>query len=253
MSDDASPRHLVAKGTQTASFWIDESGSKTTANDCFVMGMIKTRHPDDLQRAIHVVRDKNNYRDELKFGRIKDSNYRIYSQVVDVLEESDAHIAATVINADQYDPFKGQNIWAVHAEIIGQLVVGNLNKTEICSIFMDVINTPADTSMGRLVKRKVNGLLRAPSVVTAVSLNSKSNDLLQAADLVAGAVFYERFSSKHSSNEHKTKIAKRLAVAFGVVDLSDQRTPRVNVATLRAPRKSRSGRILDPKRAAPHS
>lgn len=197
------------------------------------MGAIKTRHPDDLQRAIHRIRELNNdFRDEFKFGRIKAPNYRIFSDLVDVLEDSDAHIAATVVDAGIYNPFTGKQVWEAHAEIISQLVAGNLNKGEIAAVNMDGITTPVGTSLGTTVKNRVNHHFRSIAVVHAVSLDSHANELLQAADLVAGAVYHQRMASRTRSPE-KAKIAQRLAAAFGVADLSDHRTKRVNIATLR--------------------
>lgn len=210
-----------------------------TLQDCFVMACIKTRHPDDLQRAIHRVRERHHFRDEFKFGRIKATNYEVFSDLVDTLERSDAHIAATVIDVRIYDPFRGRKPWQAHADIISRLVIGNLNRGEIAVVHADTIGTPEGISIGATVKRKINDHFRVISCVHAVTLDSKANQLLQAADLAAGAIFHERLARTTKSPE-KNKIAGRLAVAFGDGGLTDQHSKRLRIATLCPPTRPRS-------------
>jgi hypothetical protein len=223
----------IRHGVQTTTFWLDESGSKSSANKCFVVAGIKTRHPDDLARQIHSIREKSDYHgSEFKFGRISKGNYRQMVDLVDVLEASDVHIMATVVDGN-HNPFKGKAQWEAQAAIISQLIVGNMNRQEVGVAFLDSVSTPPGVSMGRTVKRSVNGRLRSTSLVSAVSLNSKTNDLLQAADLIAGAIRHQRLvdTSSGATSQEKAQVAARLAAAFGVPDLSDRRTKRVNIVT----------------------
>lgn len=237
-------------GTQSACFWVDESGAKNTANDCFVIAAIKTRHPDDLQRAIQAVRDQHHNTDEMKFGRVKESNAKVCRDVIDVLEESDARLVATVVDGSVYNPFRGGTpVWSVHADIVTQMLVGSINKNEIATVMMDVVSTPPDRSMGSLVKRQVNSRIGATTVVTAVTLNSKTNDCLQAADLVAGAIFHERLRTRAgATSPEKARVARHLAATFGVDNLrEDVRSKRFNIVTLKQPRptvKKRNGRLV---------
>lgn len=239
-------RHLpgagsLPAGVQCSTFWIDESGSKTTATKCFVVAGIKTRHADDLLRAIHSVREKHNHYQELKFGRLSSTTYKVFADIVDVLEDSDAHVVATVVD-QRHNPFKGKESWRAHAGIVTQLVVGNVNRNEVATVLMDGISTPPGKSLGAAVKRGVNSRLGSTTVTSAISLDSKSNDLLQAADLVAGAIFHQRMSSHRTAapKAEKVRIAGRLALAFGVQNLDDGRSDRVNIMTMRgrSPRRS---------------
>ncbi len=244
------PTPNLARGVQSACFWVDESGAQNTANDCFVIAAIKTRHPDDLQRAIKHVREAHHNRDEMKFGRIKTSNVKVFRDVVDVLEESDARLVATVVDGSVYNPFRsGDPVWAVHADIITQMVVGSINRNEIATVLMDVVSTPPDKSMGTIVKRQVNSKLHSTGVVTAVSLDSKTNDCLQAADLVAGAIFHQRLRRRSvTTSPEKERVSSQLATAFGVSSLAeDVRSERFNIVTLRAPRVRRRGDERTPR------
>lgn len=235
-------RHLPGAGTlppgvQCSTFWIDESGSKSTSSRCFVVAGIKTRHPDDLLRDIHTLRETHDFYSEFKFGRLSAGSFRVFSDLVDVLEASDAHLVATVVD-DRHNPFKGKEHWHAHANIVSQLVIGNINRNEVATVLMDGISTPQGKSLGRAVKRGVNGRLGATVVTAAISLDSRSNDLLQAADLVAGAIFHQRMTSHRTGapKAEKVKITNRLALAFGVTTLEDQRDDRVNIKTMSGPR-----------------
>jgi hypothetical protein len=225
------PRTLV--GT----FWIDESGSASTAGKCMVIGGIKTRKPDDLQRAIHSVREKHDAWTELKFGRVSAGKYRLFTDVIDALEQSDAHLVATVID-ERCNPFKGREPWEAQAEVVAQLVVGSIRRNEVGAVFMDGLSTPTGRSMGNRVKRLVNGRLQGNPILLGVSLDSTANDLLQAADLVVGAIRHDR-TTKGDDSE-KAQIARRVKTAFGLDHLRDQRSARANIATLQTVRSSRS-------------
>jgi hypothetical protein len=84
------------------------------------------------------------------------------------------------------------------------------------------------------VRRMTNRRLGATAVVSSVCLDSKTNDLLQVADLVAGAIFHERrraATGETSPRSNKGKVALRLATAFNRPGLIDGRDARVNIAT----------------------
>lgn len=224
----------VLAGTQTASFWIDDSGSVSGKGTHFVMAGIKTRHPDDVQRALRVVVDKHQmHRQELKFSKIDAASYPLFRDLIDALEETDVHLAATVVELRTGSPLRGLKTWDLHATVAGRLVMGNLNRNEIAAVQIDSITTPPGVAVGTQLKRFVNGSLRATAVVSAVSLDSKSNLLLQVADTVAGAVHSQRVVGARSAEPNeKQRVASRLAAAFGLRDFADTRSERVSIRTL---------------------
>jgi len=233
------PRHAAARlpTPQTPSFWIDESGARGSAGKGYVLAGIKTRHPDRLLRQLQAVRERHgNYSGEFKWTTIGTNSFRRVAEMAEVLGESDAHLVATVVD-HRWNPFSSGETWAAQAALIARLVVGGVNRNEIATVMMDGISTPVDVSLGQEVKRAVNTHFRGQVVVTAVSLDSKSNDLLQAADLIAGAIRYQRFQPHGlgANNDAKRKMVRRVAEAFGVEDLSDQRTRTVNIQTCDGP------------------
>lgn len=139
-----------------------------------------------------------------------------------------------------YNPFRSRRaVGKVHAEVTSQLLVGCINRRELVGVHLDGISTPAGCSLEDEVRRVTNRRLGATSVVSSVCLDSKTNDLLQVADLVAGAIFHERRRAETSPRSNKGKVALRLATAFNRPGLDDGRDARVNIATYLGQRATR--------------
>lgn len=160
-------------------------------------------------RNVQDIRDRHGYFEEFKFSKITRARIPVFCELVDALEQSDAHIAACIVDRNNgTDPFRrNEPQWIAHARITAQLLVGIINKRELAS-----------------------------ALVTAACVDSRSNDGVQLADLVAGAVAHQCGLQDQITkpSSHKGKIAGRLAAAFGVQALCDTRTERVNIATLGA-------------------
>jgi len=229
----------------TATFFVDESGSKATAGKFMIFGALKVRQPGFLAREVRAVRDKTGFANELKFSGITRRSLPVYYELIGALHRSDAHIVGTVVDGSVHDPFRGRREdWKVHAEVISQLVYGCVNKRELVSVMMDAVSTPPECSIEEVVRTRTNRKLGTTGVISALCLDSKSNDLLQLADMVAGAIMHQRRRAaggpgKISSD--KTKVAEYLAAAFNRPGLTDGRDDRVNIATYRpSPARRRS-------------
>jgi hypothetical protein len=204
-------------------------------------------------RKILAVRERHqDYRSEFKFERIGQGNYQIVVDLLNAIEQTDAHVAATVVDST-YDPFRGRDPWDARAAVISQLVIGNINPNENAVVLMDGVSTPENVSIGTAIKRRVNTRLGAGTVVTAFGLDSKANDLLQLADLVAGAVRHTRTNAGRpvtsATGKLKAQVAKRVALAFEIDDLADQRSARVNILTMSRPRRDRNRLSVVAKRS----
>ena len=242
LSGGATTLRAVPTSRPTASFWLDESGAKNTAAQCYVVAGIKTRHPDEIDREIQAVRDRHGYLDELKFGRLTQRTLPIFLDLVAVLERSDARLVATVVNSGA-NPFHGSTVWDAYTNVVSQLVVGNINRGELGCVFVDRITTPPEVNLGELIKRRANERLGGGPVVLATSLNSKASDLLQAADMCAGAIRTLRLDSTEKPD--KVRVARQLAVAFDADGLADVSSGRVSIETLRTTgRRRRASRSV---------
>lgn len=222
----------------TAAIFVDESGSKSTAGgQFFVVAAVKARQPGRLARTIREVRDRTGYSSELKFSSITRGSLIVYYELIAALGASDATLAACVVQGDVYNPFRQRReVWKVHAEVTSQLLVGCINRRELVGVHLDGISTPPGCSLEEEVRRMTNRRLRATAVVSSVCLDSKTNDLLQVADLVAGAIFHERrraATGETAPRSNKGKVAACLAAAFDRPELVDGRDRRVNIATYR--------------------
>lgn len=222
----------------TASIFVDESGSKSTAGGQFlVVAGIKIRRPGLLARAIVDVRNKTGHYNELKFSGITRDSLPVIHQVIDALQASDATLAACVVQGSVFNPFRGgKSAWLVHAEVTAQLLVGFINRRELVGVHLDGISTPLGCSLEEEVRRQTNQRLRETAVVSAVCLDSKTNDLLQIADLVAGAIFHERRRAAAGASQPRSvkgQAALRLATVFERPGLADGRDDRVNIRTYR--------------------
>lgn len=197
---------------------------------------MKVRESGRLARNLREVRDRHGFDGEFKFSQVTRGKLPVYSDLIDRLEASDATLAACVVDRRGHDPFRGVPAWEVLARVTSQLLTGCINRRELVGVMLDVISTPRGCAVDDEVRKTVNKRLRSTSVVSASCVDSKANDGLQVADLVAGAVaFYRRRDHGESGNpnSHKAKVAGRLAAAFGVDGFQDVRTDRVNIATYR--------------------
>ena len=217
----------------TALLYVDESGSRASGSRFFVMSAVKVRKPGALARATRVVRDRNQFEGEFKFSEITKGTLSAYYDLIDTMAASDAHLIATVVNRDLYDPFPGKLVWQGQAEVAAQLVRAGVNRRELVSVLMDGVSTPEGIALDDEVRRMVNRSFRSTSVVTCACLDSRSNDGLQMADLLAGAIASERRRAEgehrkigSNPNSPKTKVARRLIEAFEIEGLMDQRSRR---------------------------
>lgn len=231
-----SPVHVPPK-YPTAMIFVDESATKVSAGRFFVVGAVKARKAGQLLRAVHDLRDRYGYWGELKFSKITRGRLPLFCELVDLLEQSDAHIAASIVDRNKGgDPFSASDPqWVAHARVTAKLLVGIINKRELAAALLDEVTTPRGCAFDDTVREMVNVRMKATSLVAATCADSACNDGLQLADLVAGAVAHQcgQSASTAKPSSHKGKIAGRLAAAFGVPNLSDVHTDRVNIATLR--------------------
>jgi hypothetical protein len=220
-----------------STFFLDESGTKAT--DTFVIAGLKVRHPGALARDVKDLRDRHGVQHELKFGGITRDSLPMYYDLVDLLERSDAHLVGCVVVDGPGNPFKDHDHrWQAHAEVAARLLAGCINRRELACAVMDGISTPRGCALDDTVKRIVNERLTSTSLISAVCLDSKSNDLLQIADMIASSVRFERRRAAgkggHQSSP-KGKVATRLGAAFGNPGLRDLRRGRCNLAPYRPP------------------
>ena len=237
----------------TALIFVDESAVKVSAGRFFVVGAVKVRRPGQLLRSVRDIRDRHGYEDEFKFSKITRARQPVFCELVDTLEQSGAHIAACIVDRTRgTNPFAASDPqWVVQAKVTTKLLVGIINRRELASVMLDQITTPRGSAFDDTVRDMVNRRMRSTALVTASCVDSACNDGVQLADLVAGAVAHHCGQAAGTAlvSSHKGKIAARLAAAFGVPNLGDTRTDRMNIAKLGPPAPKRS--LRDTSQASP--
>lgn len=215
-----------------STFFLDESGTK--AKNTFVVAGLKIRHPGALAREVADLRDRHNVSRELKFGGITRDSLDVYYALVDLLEASDAHLVGCIVTPNGHNPFREfGHRWEAHAEVVARLLAGSINRRELASVCLDGISTPRGCALDDTVKRIVNERLASTSLVSAVCLDSKTNDLLQIADMIASSIAFEhrRLATRVGSQDSpKGKVAARLGAAMGCPGLKPLRKGRINIA-----------------------
>lgn len=228
----------IPRDYPTSTICLDESGARATGAKFFVVGGIKVRRPGQLTRTMRALRDHWGHEGELKFSGINRGSQSLYYDLIGRLEETDAHLVGCVVETAVHNPFgRGRPEWLVHADVATQLLVGCINRRELVGLMVDMVTTPPDCSLEDTVRMQVNRRLNATSVVSALSADSKSNDLLQIADLVAGALRFERHRLAGLGGDGgsaKAKVAARLGQTFGSPGMLDGRGDRINLATFRS-------------------
>lgn len=240
IGDSHAKEFFVPLDTQSSEIFIDESGSKASRSNFFVLGMIKSRDTGLLARHIRGIREKHRFWDEFHFSEATQGSKAAYFDACELLGISDVRISAYVFDKSISNPFAHRTTWRTQADCAARLVRGNINMGEIVSVYLDIVTTPNWFSIAENVKQQVNDKFGKLAVVSALDLDSKSSDLLQMADLVAGAVAYYRrtWSGQHPdspdrSNNTKAQIMRRLMRCFDLNDFEDVRTGngKVNIQT----------------------
>lgn len=234
----------VPLGYPASTIFIDESQARSPNGRFFAVAAVKVRKPGHMARQLHAIRDRRGFpKGEFKFKAVTDGSLLVYYDAVDLLNAADAQVHACVVDKEVYNPFgRGRPFWRVHADIVSQLLVGCINKQELVSVLIDRISVPESFAYDEYVRARVNERLGATAVISCVSLDSRSTDMLQLADLAAGSIAYDRglqVATYHPRQQDKKRVANRLKAALGCADFADGRNGRVNIATYR-PRRPRS-------------
>ncbi|MGH9128349.1 MAG: DUF3800 domain-containing protein [Acidimicrobiales bacterium] len=218
----------------TTTIYVDESGG-VAKQRFFVVGALKVRRHGSFARSLRAVRDRTGFEHEFRFNQITRGSLPAYYDLVDTLAAGEVHFHACIVDRALFDPSANfSTTWDPHAQVIAQLLRGAIARRELVSVMMDSISTPKEVVFEDYVRSHVNMCFGCTSVVTALLLNSKACDGLQAVDVLAGALAWERRTTAegHRHQNEKAKVVDRVKQRFNI-DLTDARTPRTNLMTLR--------------------
>lgn len=224
-----------------SSIFIDESGAKNSQGGFFVVGFLKARNSATLDREIRHLRQKHKYFVETKFGAVTRDNIRFYFDLVEMIADSDVRVGGSVY--DSARSFRGsRQTWETQAVMSARLITANINKGELVNVFLDLVQTPKGQTVAAKVRGDVNRALGQRCVLGCYDMDSKSTNLLQVADVVAGAIAYDRRQwvgdvpdGPREECTPKARVSARLRRALGLDSFADIRRGKVNILTMNNP------------------
>lgn len=200
---------------------------------------LKVRDSAKLDREFRHLRQRHRFHGEAKFGTISSHGLRFYFDLVEMLAVADVRVGGSVY--DSAVSFRGtRDTWETQAVMSARLIKGNINKGELVNVFLDLVQTPKGKSVASRVRDDVNRGLGQRCVLGCYDMDSQATNLLQAADVIAGAIAYERRQwagdtpdGPRAEETPKAKVAARLRRALGLDSFGDIRQGKVNILTMR--------------------
>jgi len=184
------------KSIWTKFCFLDESGSLNNPKDpFFTVGFIKCSQPYYLQNKILYERQKRNFFfDEMHFNKLSKNNIDFAKFAIDSLFATRSlwfHSYSLDKQGDYFNREFSNNPWQAYEDISIRVLESAIPDNEILIVLADYITTPGNIRFEVNVKRKINEKLKRLAVAGVCRFNSKSNDLLQIADLMVGAINYD--------------------------------------------------------------
>lgn len=183
-----------------STIYLDESGSRNSSGGFFVVGFVKVRNQQLLERDIRHLRQKHQYFDEIHFADIKRSTLSFYFDLVETLAAADVRVGGSVY--DSTTSFQAdRETWEQQARMANE------------------------------VNRSIGGRC----VAEAYDINSEASDFVQLADAVASSIAYERrhgTMDEARKNSPKARVAARLRRALELDSFGDVQAGKVNIVTV---------------------
>ncbi|MDD2753701.1 MAG: DUF3800 domain-containing protein [Candidatus Portnoybacteria bacterium] len=175
--------------------FLDESGSLNNKKDpFFTVGFIKCSQPYYLNSKIIYERNKRHFYDEMKFNKLSKNNIDFAKFSIDAFfaTRSTCFNSYSVDKEGEYFLREfGADPWKSYEDISIRVLESGIAYNEIIMVIADHILTPKDIKFEVNVKRKINDKFKRLAVAGVCRFDSKSNDLLQIADLIVGAISYD--------------------------------------------------------------
>lgn len=203
--------------------FLDESGSLSNPKDpFFTVGFVKCSQPYYLQSKIIYERDRRNFYDEMKFNKLSKNNIDFAKLALDLFFETKSVSFSSYSLDKEGDYFNrefGGNPWRAYEDISSRVIESAVSSNEILIVLADYISTPKNIRFEVNIKRKINQRHKRLAIAGVCRFDSKSNDLLQLADLIVGAISYDlKLSTKVilQGDKHKRRFLEYLKSNLGV-------------------------------------
>lgn len=215
--------------------------SRQTADRYMVIGglIVSREHEVRVQQAVQSYRIDNQMYAELKWTKVSDQKLTEYQRLVDLFFSlsSIMFFKAIVVDTSEIDHnrynknspelgfYKLMYQFLLHS--FGQ----ELQPGDRCTVHLDQ-RTTKHYKLSTLCAILNNGLrkkyhLEGRPIRNVQAVDSKSNDLIQIADVLMGAIGYEMNGAHTRTNAKRAKVhlAEHIAQSVGIINLQ-QPTPR---------------------------
>lgn len=203
--------------------FLDESGSLSNPKDpFFTVGFIKCSQPYYLQSKISYERSKRNFHDEIKFNKLSKSNFEFAKFALDAFLQTRSasfHSYSLDKHGDYFNREFGGDPWKAYENISIRVLEAAVPQNEIIIVIADHMTTPNHIKFEVNVKRSINEKFNRMAVAGVARFNSKSNDLLQLADLIVGAINYDlKIASKiiQTGDKYKRRFLEYFKENLGI-------------------------------------
>ena len=185
------------KDIKTCFCFLDETGLIYSKRDkFFALGIIKCKQPQRLYGRIRKIRDRYNYREELKWSSLdRKIRFDIAREFFNIFLTEDAKFNCIILNKDELD-FEGyyqNNLYKVYRNftiVLLKLIIGK-NPEEVIVLLADNYFAPDNEDLENATKGIINDHYQKFIVAGVCQIDSKSSDLLQLTDLILGLILYD--------------------------------------------------------------
>ncbi len=173
---------------------MDETGLLHSDRDqFFAIGLIECSNPERLYRRIRTIRDKFNYREELKWVNLnRKIRFDIAIEFFNVFVSEDAKFNCIILNKNELDFEKHfqNNLYKVYKNFTIVLLKLSIGKKPdgLSVILSDDYFFPESEDFEGSVKGIVNSHYQNFVVAGICQIDSRSSDILQLTDLILGAI-----------------------------------------------------------------
>jgi hypothetical protein len=226
---------------RTSFVFLDETGRLPVAMDRFFgVGLLKCPEPAVIQRPMQAMRDRRDFRVELKWSEVRQNVLPAYQEALGCFFAcQEAQFACFIADKQANDPIaRFGDQWHAYERLAAQLVIGNIARDETVTVLADEYSTPANQTFEENFRALIEQRLARRAVTGVCRMRSTGVDTFQILDLLLGAVAYDykrgagllTGSPRNPKGRLLTFIKNELGVQTFVGGL---RTSRINVAEYR--------------------
>ncbi|MBU2542850.1 DUF3800 domain-containing protein [Patescibacteria group bacterium] len=191
------PTRKFFKDIQTSFYFLDETGLLNSNRDkFFAIGIVKCPEPQRLYNKIRKIRDRHNYREELKWANLdRKIRFDVAREFFNVFIEENAQFNCIILNKEELDfkKYYDNDLYKVYRNftlVLLKLMVGK-KPDEVITLLMDDYFSPDGINLEGTIKKFTNDHYKNFILSGVCQIDSRSSDLLQLTDLILGSILYD--------------------------------------------------------------